>query len=97
MHFIHLYAFYLFIISLVKTYDYMGDYMFYFDDKMLIVGGFKKILSLSDKEISFDFKRFVLIVDGDSLVMPYLEDSEVGVKGIIKGINFKYKMVNENV
>lgn len=70
--------------------------MFYFDDKMLIIGRFKKILLLSDKEISFDYKRYVLTVSGDSLVMPYLEDNEVGVKGIIKNINFKYKMVKEN-
>ena len=71
--------------------------MFYFDDKILVVGNFKKILLLSDKEISFDFKRYVLTVSGDSLIMPYLEDNEVGVKGIIKNINFKYKMVREDV
>lgn len=71
--------------------------MFYFDDKMLVVGNFKKILLLSDKEISFDFKRYILTVNGDSLVMPYLEDKEVGVRGIIKNINFKYKMVKDNV
>ena len=71
--------------------------MFYFDDKILVVGNFKKILLLSDKEISFDFKRYVLTISGDSLKIPYLEDNEVGVKGIIKNINFKYKMVNEHV
>jgi len=71
--------------------------MFYFDDKMLVIGNFKKILLISDKEISFDFKRYILTVSGDSLIMPYLEDNEVGVKGIIKNINFKYKMVNDNV
>lgn len=71
--------------------------MFYFDDKMLIVGNFKKILLLSDKEISFDFKRYILTVSGDYLVMPYLEDKEVGVKGLIKNISFKYKLVKDNV
>ena len=71
--------------------------MFYFDDKILVVGNFKKILLLSDKEISFDFKRYILTISGDSLVMPYLEDSEVGIKGIIKNINLKYKMVKDNV
>ena len=71
--------------------------MFYFDEKKMVVGDFKKILLLSDKEISFDFKRYVLTVSGDSLIMPYLEDNEVGVKGIIKNINFKYKMVREDV
>ena len=71
--------------------------MFYFDDKKLVVGNFKKILLLSDKEICFEFKRYILIVSGDSLVMPYLEDKEVGVKGIIKDICFKYKMVSEDV
>lgn len=70
--------------------------MFYFNDKMLIIGNFKKIILLSDKEISFDFKRYVLTVSGDSLVMPYLEDNEVGIKGIIKNINLKYKMVKDN-
>ena len=69
--------------------------MFYFDDKMLVVGSFKKILLLSDKEISFDFKRYVLTVSGDNLVMPYLEDNEAGIKGIVKNINLKYKMVKE--
>ena len=71
--------------------------MFYFDDKMLVVGNFNKILLLSSEEISFDFKRYNLIVNGDRLVMPYLEDKEVGVKGIIKNISIKYKMVKENV
>ena len=70
--------------------------MFYFDDKLLVVGNFKKILLLSDKEISFDFKRYVLTVSGDNLVMPYLEDNEVGIKGIIKNINLKYKMVKSD-
>lgn len=71
--------------------------MFYFNDKMLVVGNFKKILLLSDREIVFDFKRYVLVVTGDSLVMPYLEDNEVGIKGVIKNINIKYKMVSDNV
>ena len=71
--------------------------MFYFDEKMLVVGNFKKILILSDQEISFSFKRYDLIVNGDSLVMPYLEDKEAGIKGIIKNINLKYKMVKDNV
>ena len=70
--------------------------MFYFNDKMLVVGNFKKIILLSDKEISFDFKRYILTVSGDCLLMPYLEDSEVGIKGIIKHIDFKYKMVKED-
>ena len=71
--------------------------MFYFNDKMLVVGNFIKILLLSDKEIVFDFKRYNLIVIGDGLIMPYLEDREVGIKGVIKNINIKYKMVKENV
>lgn len=75
----------------------MGDNMFYFDDKKLVVGNFKKILLISDKEISFDFKRYVLVISGDCLVMPYLEDNEVGVKGIIKNIELKYKMVANDV
>lgn len=70
--------------------------MFYFDSKKLVVGDFKKILVLSDKEISFDFKRYVLSVSGDNLVMPYLEDNEVGVKGIIRNINLEYKMVKDH-
>lgn len=70
--------------------------MFYFNDKMLVVGNFKKILLLSDKEISFNFKRYILTVSGDNLLMPYLEDNEVGIKGIIKNINLKYKMVKDN-
>lgn len=70
--------------------------MFYFDDKLLVIGNFKKILLLSDKEISFDFKRYVLTVSGDNLFMPYLEDNEVGIKGIIKSINLRYKMVKSD-
>ena len=70
--------------------------MFYFNDKMLVVGNFKKILLLSDKEISFNFRRYILTVSGDNLIMPYLEDNEVGIKGIIKNINLKYKMVKDN-
>ena len=70
--------------------------MFYFNDKMLVVGNFKKILLLSDKEISFSFRRYILTVSGDNLIMPYLEDNEVGIKGIIKNINLKYKMVKDN-
>ena len=71
--------------------------MFYFNDKMLVVGDFNKILLLSAEEISFDFKRYNLTVSGDKLFMPYLEDKEVGIKGIIKNINIKYKMVKNNV
>lgn len=70
--------------------------MFYYDDKMLVIGKFKKIITISSQKISFDFKRYILIIDGDSLIMPYLEDNEVGVKGIIKSINFNYKMVKNN-
>lgn len=69
--------------------------MFYFDDKMLVVGKFVKILLLSDCEIIFDFKRYNLVINGDNLVMPYLEDKEVGIKGIIKNIGIKYKMVRD--
>lgn len=75
----------------------LGDFMFYFNDKLLKVGNFVKILLLSEEEISFDFKRYILTVSGDKLVMPYLEDGEVGIKGIIKSINIKYKMVKDNV
>ena len=71
--------------------------MFYFDEKMLVVGNFSKILLISDNEICFDFKRYHLNVSGDKLVMPYLEDKEAGVKGIIKNIGLKYKMVKDDV
>ena len=90
---VHLYE--LFFCSF--AYDCMGDNMFGFDDKKLVVGGFKKILELSDKCIKFDFKRYILIISGEGLRMPYLEDNEVGIKGIIKNIEIKYKMVNESV
>lgn len=70
--------------------------MFYYDDKMLVVGKFRKILVISNTEISFDFKRYVLTIKGDALVMPYLEDNEVGIKGIIKNLSFNYKMVRNN-
>lgn len=71
--------------------------MFFFDDKMLVVGGFNKILLLNDQQMDFDFKRYVLVIEGDKLIMPYLEDKEVGIKGIIKNISIKYKMVKNNV
>ena len=70
--------------------------MFFFDGKLLVIGNFNKILSISNKEIGFDFKRYALIVEGDNLVMPYLEDKEIGVKGIIKHIHIKYKLVKDN-
>lgn len=71
--------------------------MFHFDGKMLVIGNFNKITLLNNKQISFDFKRYILTVSGDSLTMPYLEDKEVGIKGIIKVIDVKYKLVNDNV
>ena len=71
--------------------------MFYFDDKMLTIGHFQKILMLSDKEVSISFKRYDLIISGDKLIVPYLEDKEIGVKGIIKNIRIVYKMVKDNV
>lgn len=71
--------------------------MFYFDDKLLKVGNFTKILLLSEDEISFEFKKYILTVSGNGLIMPYLEDGEVGIKGIIKNVNIKYKMVKDNV
>lgn len=70
--------------------------VFYYEDKILVVGNFKKILLFSDKEINFDYKRFVLVVSGDNLSMPYLEDKEVGIRGIINNISFKYKMVKDD-
>lgn len=70
--------------------------MFYFDDKMLVVGNFKKILSLSDTKVIFSFKKYNLGVCGESLIMPYLEDREVGIKGIIKTINIEYKSVKDD-
>lgn len=70
--------------------------MFYFDDKMLVVGNFKKILSLSDTNVIFSFKKYNLSVCGESLIMPYLEDREVGIKGIIKTINIEYKSVKDD-
>ena len=86
---------YIGLFLICKAYDYMGDNVFNFNDKMLVVGDFKKILLITNTDISFDFKRYVLTVNGDSLAMPYLEDNEVGIKGIIKNINLKYKMVND--
>ena len=71
--------------------------MFFFDDKMLVIGDFNKILMLNDNEMKFDFKRYVLVVEGDKLVMPYLEDKDVGIKGIVKSISMRYKMVKDNV
>ena len=70
--------------------------MFFFDDKILVVGGFNKVLLLNDQEMAFDFKRYTLAVEGDTLIMPYLEDKEVGIKGVIKNICVKYKMVKDN-
>ena len=71
--------------------------MFYFNEKMLVVGDFNKILLLNSIEMCFDFKRYNLTVSGDGLAMPYLEDREVGIKGVIKNINIKYKMVKSDV
>ena len=48
--------------------------MFYFNDKMLVVGDFIKILVISSEEIGFSFKRYDLFVKGDALSIPYLED-----------------------
>ena len=70
--------------------------MFFFDDKMLVIGDFNKIIMLNDNEMKFDFKRYVLVVEGDKLVMPYLEDKEVGIRGIIRSISMRYKMVKED-
>jgi hypothetical protein len=70
--------------------------MFHFNGKQLIVGDFSKILLIGDKEIIFEFKRYDLVINGDNIIMPYLEDKEAGIKGIIKSINFKYKMVNKH-
>lgn len=70
--------------------------MFYFDNKMLVVGDFKKILLLSDTKMIFSFKKYDLDVCGESLIMPYLEDKEAGIKGIIKIISIKYKSVKDD-
>ncbi len=70
--------------------------MFYYDQKTLIIGNFKKIQSISDSLMEFLFVNFRLQVEGIDLSLPYLEDAEVGVRGNITAIKMINKRLEKN-
>ncbi|HHU59796.1 TPA: hypothetical protein GXZ34_02605 [bacterium] len=70
--------------------------MFYYDQKTLVIGNFKKIQSISDTLMEFLFANFRLQVEGTGLSLPYLEDAEVGVRGNITAIKMIYTKGEKN-
>ena len=70
--------------------------MFHYDGKKLIIGNFLKIKSIENKCIIIVFKRYNLIVMGKGLFIPYLEDREISVEGIIESINIQHLLGDKN-
>ena len=60
--------------------------MIYFNDTELTIQGYKKILKVSEDEITFIIFKKTIIVTGNNLSIPFFENDEFKIKGLINNI-----------
>lgn len=69
----------------------MGDAMFFYDDNLLHIGNFEKILYVENELIIIKLKKFSLEIHGENLLIIQLADDEMYIQGIIGEITLNYE------
>ena len=67
--------------------------MFYFENEVLNIKRFTKILFLEENKISFLFKKYSLEIQGKNLKLVSYYEEEAFVKGNIERIIFNYDVL----
>ena len=65
--------------------------MFYFEDEVLHLKRFKKILYLENNKISFLYDKYSLSISGKNLKLISYYEEEAFIKGIIDRIDIIYE------
>ena len=67
----------------------MGDSMFFYDENILHVGNFKKVLYVENELIIFLLIKKRLEIYGNNLLIIELNDDELYIQGEIKEVDIK--------
>ncbi len=67
----------------------MGDTMFFYDNNLLHIGNFQKIIFVENELIIIELKKVTLEIHGENLLIIQLADDEMYIQGIVKEIDLK--------
>ncbi len=67
-----------------------GDSMFVYENGVLKVVGYKKLISVDENQIIIDMKNIILSVIGINLTICFFDKNEIDVKGIIEDVRLVY-------
>ncbi len=67
-----------------------GDNMFVYENGILKVVGYKKLISVDENQIIIDMKNIILSVIGINLTICFFDKNEIDVKGIIEDVRLGY-------
>ena len=68
----------------------IGDNMFVYENGILKVIGYKKLISVDENQIIIDMKNIILSVIGINLTICFFDKNEIDVKGIIEDVRLGY-------
>lgn len=63
--------------------------MFFYDDNLLHIGNFNKIIYVENELIVIELKKYKLEIHGENLLIIQLCDDEMYIQGIVKEIDIK--------
>ena len=68
----------------------IGDNMFVYENGVLKVIGYRKLISVDENQIIIDMKNIILSVIGINLTICFFDKNEIDVKGIIENVRLGY-------
>lgn len=70
--------------------NFLLDQDYYIDifNNCLHVYYYEELKTLNEKQIELKLKEFVLIIDGDNLIVSAMDNHEILIKGIINSMRF---------
>lgn len=70
--------------------NFLLDQDYYIDifNNCLHVYYYEELKTLSEQQIELKLKEFVLIIDGDNLIVSAMDNHEILIKGIINSMRF---------
>ena len=73
-----------------KVYKYINNskYLLKIEENNLYIANYNKIYDISDKEVIIKLINKKLIIKGNDLLVSRLNNEEININGIIKGIDF---------
>lgn len=65
--------------------------MFFYDDNLIHIGNFNKIVYVENELIIIELKKVTLEIYGENLLIIQLTDDEMYIQGIVKEIDLKHE------